>query len=342
MQPQRIVFLYNLYVPKGTELIDAESSMRDVEARLHEALTEQFLTCDADEDMAYGMVKDFYIWSISSAPVDTLTLEDCTTDYSNSTKPPENSECVQVMGNFGMIAFFPAGRRALESWTEADQQVLDDTGYFLDYSMEEGDYNDEIVLQTQFQGFVAPSDANSPSINGANTQLQSSKVEARRTAGATAVVLSALVLSVVALLIYRRKRRNTQMFLQYVEDMSDCSDLYKDGASVDHTVNIVNDVSFDWDNDGKALPPPSPTGIKSRSGRLSRGEIENQHDVHKVCFQLSWFDIEFDFCTHCLNACLHLPISVHFCLLHRLSGDSKPTTNVSPFYKSFPACSRHP
>ncbi|KAL3904793.1 MAG: hypothetical protein SGILL_009930, partial [Bacillariaceae sp.] len=284
MQPQRIVFLYNIYIPEGTERIEAQSSMRDVEARLHDGLTAHFLTCDAEDDMKYGTVKDFYIWSVSSAPVDVLTSSECTQDYSNSTEPPENSDCFQVLADFGMIAFFPATRRALEAWTEADQQVLEETGEFLDYSMEEGDYNDEIVLQTEFQGFVLAGDlAAGPNINGANTQLQSSKMESNRIVGGTALGFAMLaVLAILIFILYRRRRsaRSAQLYLQQLDDMSNSSGLYKDGA----TVSIVNDTSFDdWmeNDDGDAVPPPSPTGIKSRSGRWSNNEDNHQHDVHK-------------------------------------------------------------
>jgi hypothetical protein len=337
-QPQRIVFLYNLYVPEGTERIDAQSSMRDVEKRLHDGLSAHFLTCDAEEDAKYGTVKDFYIWSISSAPPDIMTFDECTQDYSNFTAPPENSDCFQVFANFAMSAFFPTARRqALEAWVQADQQVLDATGDFLDVSMEEGDYNDDTVLQTQFQGFVMPGDpANGPNVAGANTELQTNK-ESRVAAGAVAMGLAFIcLLAVILLTVYRRNRR-AKLYLQHLEEMSKCSDLYKDGASDDHTVNIINDGSFDWvDNNGDVA---STMDVKGSRGQASGNVMEYQHDVHKVCELYSEMlkptcSIEF-----ASSRLIFFFYSVYFCILHCLPGNPKRSANISPFSKDLASCS---
>lgn len=282
LKPQRLVFLYYMYVQNGTENVAVQGKIREMEQRIHNGLVAEFLKCDACQDAKSESIESFYIWSISSSPADDFSPEGCVQEDSNTTvPPPENSECVSVQSNLGMIAFFPARDRALPLATDADPLILEATGEYLEKTMQSGDFDDDVVLQSRFKGFVMPGDPSSgPNVAAANQQLQSNKQQSRIGAGATAMALACLCLLAVVLLTVHRRKRRAELYLQHLEDMSSGSDLYKDGVSVDLTTYIVGDASFDR-ADGHENPSSMDDGDETPQGHFDRNVY--QHDVHQVC-----------------------------------------------------------
>lgn len=286
LKPQRLVFLYHMHVPKETEGVAIQGKVRDMELRIHNGLVEEFLKCNAKEDAQAGTLETFYIWSISSSPSDELDPDSCIQDDSDTAlPPPEGTMCVSVQANLGMIAFFPLIRRlarALQSVTDADGQILEATGDYLTMSMGNGDFDDDVVLQSEFKGFVMPADpSNGPNVAAANQQVQSNKEQSRIGAGATAMALACLFLLVVVLLTIRRRKRRAELYLQHLEDMSSCADLMKDGMTDDRTTYIVGEGSFDLaEAEGDDNFTAVGFGNENQLGRFDSND--HQHDVHQV------------------------------------------------------------
>jgi hypothetical protein len=344
MKPQRLVFLYYMYVPSGTEEDKIQLKIRDVEQRVHKGLVEEFLTCDLSTHPMNETADDFFIWSISSRPPDDLSFGGCIEDNSNSASPPpENSDCIAAQANLGMIAFFPTRGccdNVLQSATNADGRVLKVTGDYLDSAMKSHDFDDDVVLQSQFKGFVIPGDPSSgPNVAVANQRLQSNQKPSRIGAGATAMALACLCLVVVVLLTIRRRKRRAEQYLQHLEGMSTYSDVNKDGMSVDHRTHIVGDTSFDSaEEHGDANNIHSNLVDETSQGH--HGPNNNQHDVHKVC--LCSQNVTTGFLFHRSQSLCCAVVSVFFRLLCSMSAHSKCAAHVSIFGQGIASCPGYP
>jgi hypothetical protein len=142
-KPQLLAFQYNMYVPP---LADVSNATTVMETRLHKGLVDQFLSCDFNDGTT-----TLHILSIGSSPPDEATSEVC--DTSNDPVLTVPTECIVVIAEMSMIAFFPDRRRLQQ--TVADPVVLDSMGDFLNESMANNDFvGDDDVVQVSFQGFV--------------------------------------------------------------------------------------------------------------------------------------------------------------------------------------------
>ncbi|OEU20958.1 hypothetical protein FRACYDRAFT_234589 [Fragilariopsis cylindrus CCMP1102] len=254
LKEQRLVFRYRLFVPEDNPV--TENTITDMEGRVHEGLSRHFLECKEvgrDSDI-------FSIWSISSDPLDIIYSNTC--DLPDDYSPPEKSTCVLMQADLGMYVYFPPSRRnrhlnnekerALKPSpaTDADQQVIEKTGEYLIAAMEGGDFNDdEIVLQTEFVGFIMEEDLHG-TLNGggSNTaaaaqQSQTKQTDSKVVAGTTLMAAAAVCLIAVTIISLHRRKRRSDAYLKHIDDNS----IFSDKDDADRLTCIVDDNdSLDW------------------------------------------------------------------------------------------------
>ncbi|KAG7339252.1 hypothetical protein IV203_002134 [Nitzschia inconspicua] len=285
LKPQRLVFLYYMYVLEDSDEELIQRKIREMELRIHNGLVEEFLKCSVEQDSELEMMKPFYIWGISSSPPDEIFSRGCIqTESDPEVLPAEAMVCIPVKASLGMVAYFPAIRRRdriLQMITDADGQVLGATGEYLAISMENGDFDDDIVLKSEFKGFLMAADpSNGPNVAAVNQEIHVKKVDSRKGAGVTAMSLACFCLIVIVLLTIRRRKRRVELYLQHLEGMSSCSDLIKDDASVDRRTYIVGDGSFDL-VDGLDARNDIAKDIYDQTQKGKFDPNDYQHDVHK-------------------------------------------------------------
>ena len=254
LKEQRLVFRYRLFVPEDNPV--TENTITDMEGRVHEGLSRHFLECKEvgrDSDI-------FSIWSISSDPLDIIYSNTC--DLPDDYSPPEKSTCVLMQADLGMYVYFPPSRRnrhlnnekerALKPSpaTDADQQVIEKTGEYLIAAMEGGDFNDdEIVLQTEFVGFIMEEDLHG-TLNGGGSniaaaaqQSQTKQTDSKVVAGTTLMAAAAVCLIAVTIISLHRRKRRSDAYLKHIDDNS----IFSDKDDADRLTCIVDDNdSLDW------------------------------------------------------------------------------------------------
>jgi hypothetical protein len=215
--PQFLAFQYNMYVPP---LADVSNATTVMETRLHKGLVDQFLSCDFND-----RTTSFHILSIGSSPPDEATSEVC--DTSNDPVPTVPTECIVVIAELSMIAFFPDRRRLQK--TVGDPVVLDSIGDFLNESMANNDFVGDDIVQVSYQGFVnvqTNSETTAPGTDvngvvgvvggGSGDDDKNSKVAV----GSAVVGVAALLLLIVTVLTVRRGRRRQDAYLRHLDDLA--------------------------------------------------------------------------------------------------------------------------
>jgi hypothetical protein len=276
---QRLVFRYHLVVPKDKPV--NESTITDMEGRIHEGLSRHFLECKV-----IGRDSEtFSIWSILSDPLDSIYSDTC--DLPDDYSLPNNSKCVLMQADLKMNAYFSPTRRARHLSSEkqralkpspatnADQQVMEESGDYLIAAMEEGDFNDDkIVLQAQFVGFVMEEDLHG-TLNGGGSnvaaaaqQSQTNQTDPKAVAGAAMMAAAAVCLIAVTIISLQRSKRRSDAYLKHIDDNS----IFSDKDDADRLTCIVGDNdSLDWMHE------------YGHNGTIGDG-MENtayHHDVHK-------------------------------------------------------------
>ena len=261
VEDQALAFKYNLYIPTGYQ--NATDAALTLEHRLHIDMVDQFLLCNFD-----GLAT-FFVISVSSNPEDTVTSDEC--DTSNDPIPLIDSDCVVVIAQLGMEAFFPSSRRLQR--TKADEDVLDATAFYLESSMTNGKFIGGSIVQASFQGFIninifdsngensdASSNGRESSINGQNSSSKKSDI-----AVSSSILGSATccLLLVAFLSIYQRNNRR-ESYLKNLDDLSDLS-TEKDNLSPNVKIHVVNDEFNDMfsldevsQSEKEELPPFHP------------------------------------------------------------------------------------
>jgi hypothetical protein len=291
-QEQRLVFLYHLYVPDDSHGESVMETVDVMEGRIHNGLAQHFLSCTAssEEDPTVR----FDIVSVTSSPPDIALFDDqCVREESLMPSPvPPNSTCVVVVADLGMIAFIPPTTRrrhlrrygrVLASVTEANPQVLEASGEYLDDAMADGDFDGGDVLRVIFRGFVLPGAGDGgvegggvpPIVAGANDELQTGKQDSNVSAGATAVAFAIICLIVVVGMALHRRKSRHDVYVRHLNEMESVTG-DKEYDIDDRTTEIVANDSFDWtvqhyhDEDGRGALMTSEAG-----------GLHYQHDVHK-------------------------------------------------------------
>lgn len=289
-EEQRLVFLYDLFVPDDIDGSSVDGTVNLLEGRIHNGLVQQFLLCPVDNETN----AELYIWEVNSLPMDVmLSNDECIHDASSLSVPP-NSTCVVVASDLGMTAYFPSetGRRKdrLLAFTEANQQVLEASGAYLDEAMTNGDFDGGDVLQIFFRGFVMPevvdggvTGGTPPPVAGANAELQSEQSDSKVVAGALAIAFAVLCLIVVAVLALYRRKRTHELYLEHLGEIESVNDydFEKEYGIDDRRTEILGDSSFDWMEHHEDHP-----GKKGMIGeydftRPVPGGLNDQHDVRK-------------------------------------------------------------
>jgi len=279
---QRLVFHYRLFLPDVTSV--NETIISEMEARIHKGFSQFFLECNV-------VGRDngtFSIWSIFSNPPDFIYSDKC--DLLGDESLPNNSRCILVQADLKMYAYFPHARhlnteRVLEPSlvTDADQQVIQESGDYLIMAMKRGDFNDnQVVLQTQFVAFIMEEDLHG-TLNGggsnvaaAEQQMQTKQGDSKVVAGAMTMAAAAICLIAVTIISLHRRKRRSDAYLKHIDDRSIFTDADKDDA--DRLTYIVGDNdSFDWMNeDGH-----NETNTNVGDGEKNTISLDYHHDVHK-------------------------------------------------------------
>ncbi len=281
---QSLVFEYLLFIPG--EANEKEDIVAVMEERIHDGLVQNFLKCDvgAKSESSNDQTKDFYVWSISPSPRDTIVADPCDLELVLETRPtPSNtSVCMVVQAELQMEVYFPPVRRKLEPAvvTTADPQVIAETGDYLVEAMDQGAFTGDDVLQTRFLGFVtnehghAIVDGGGLNVAGAESQWMQTPQDARLVGGAMTMAVAALCLVVVLALVVRRRRKRSKAFMMHLDGMSTWSNFGKDDD--DYETEILDDNnSLGWFSDNDFLK----NGISYLQERdRMRGE---RQDVHR-------------------------------------------------------------
>ena len=208
-----------------------------MENRLHYEMIDKFLACDYDD------LTTFHIISISSNPQDRVTSDEC--DTANDPVPSVDTECVVVIAQMKMEAFFPS--RRLQQ-TNANEIVLDVSGEYLDSAMADGDFNGGPIVQTSFQGFVNIFDS-----NGGNTQSNNSNgiqaaaspnvsnKKSNMVVSSAIAGLGTLCLLLVIVLSLHRGLKRQERYLKHLQDLSSVSDLSTEYLYRDQKIHIVSE-----------------------------------------------------------------------------------------------------
>jgi hypothetical protein len=244
-KPQLLAFQYNMYVPP---LADVSNATTVMETRLHKGLVDQFLSCDFNDGTT-----TLHILSIGSSPPDEATSEVC--DTSNDPVLTVPTECIVVIAEMSMIAFFPDRRRLQQ--TVADPVVLDSMGDFLNESMANNDFvGDDDVVQVSFQGFVNVQTGGETTDSGADINGVAGVVgggslddekNAKIAVGSAVVGVAALLLLLVTVLSVRRNRRRQDAYLTHLDDLaSSGSDDHSFASNVlaDGKVHLVREDEY--------------------------------------------------------------------------------------------------
>jgi len=178
---------------------------------MHEGLALEFLDCQFDKDVS--------IYSIDSAPEDTVSDEAC---------PPEDdapATCYVVQGEMSMMAWFASSRR-LQA-TEADPLVLGSTGSYLANAMSSGELiaGDAEIVKVEFQGFVNVEDEEqrvAPPVAGVigGQQLQPSNDNSNLVVGASVVGLALIALLAVMMISIKQRRGRQEAYLRHLDELS--------------------------------------------------------------------------------------------------------------------------
>lgn len=313
---QWLVFQYLLFV-SGTvfEIEGKLGVVNDMEGKIHEGLIREFLTCDLNEN--YGSsndeIDDFYIWSISPSPPDSIASQSCGSDLFAETDPslPDDSTCMIVQAALEMQVYFPPVRRhrilskettrELEpvATTMADPQVVSKSGDYLIEAMSRGVFNDDKVLQTRFLGFVTEENVNvmvgtsggAMNVVGAEGYWMAQGPKSRLIGGAMTMAAAAACFIIVTALILHRRKKQSDALWKHIDGMSTFSG-FKDEYD-DPGTEILGDGtnSLGWFSDDFLQRGLSyfEERDKNRNGALS---LDRQHDVH-LCASA--------FCTVCLK-----------------------------------------
>ena len=283
---------------------DEKEDILDVmEQRIHEGLIRRFLKCDlvANSDSSNDEKSDFYVWAISPSPSDSISPDACGSFPVAETdpKPPDESKCMVVQAQVEMQVYFSPVRRILKlsdplprilepaATTSADEQIISESGDYLEEAMRKGAFNGDDVLQTRFLGFIRDSNGH-PTLNsggeklnvaGAEGQLMAPQKKSRVVGGVMTIAGAAICLIVLAALVLHRRKKRSDAFLTHIDGMSTFSGFGKDDC--DPGTEILGDgtSSVGWFSDD------FPNGMsyfderdKNKSGALS---LNRQHDVHK-------------------------------------------------------------
>jgi hypothetical protein len=304
-----------------------QSIVDEVEERIHHGLVEHFMTCLVTEDYEF----DWYIWSIRSQPQDRVTPfgtneydYECVPDpTTNDPVAPPNSSCVRVVAQLHMTAYFVvvnrAGsndnnsgsgrrRRRLEPEAEegqqtpsavtvADPEIMSETGKYLHTAMSDGDYDDEIILQTTFKGFIleenvhdilgtgsGDGDSGGNNIAAATGQAQAQNDDDRLIIGMTFVVFALLCLFALMAIIRRRRRRFIVAHLEYLKQKDDdnATDLDQDFGMYSPTIECDDNSWLDGINGGGGFGS-TPVTRTTTMDSLQEEQLSSsnyQHDVH--------------------------------------------------------------
>jgi hypothetical protein len=290
-QEQTLAFQYNLYT-----IPDAAFSeeMAILEASIHDGLSNEFLKCKYQSKK-----KDepsFHIVSVSAKPDDSLGDTVC--DPTNDSTPSEESKCVVVNAELTMTAYFPSSsRRVLQTGsTDANTEVLESTGDFLNTAMKNGDFETDDIVQVSFQGFVNAQEGGreTPPSSGGGSGIAgviggnppvSNVTDNRVALGGAVVGLAAVVLMIVLFTTSRRRKRRQDAYLEHLEAIS-VSDMgsYDEGRKSrevlgDGRVHLVLDNSEMINSSGDGSTVDFILRDLDTSG-VSRMSSASRHDVH--------------------------------------------------------------
>mmetsp|Transcript_16046 Transcript_16046/g.39296 ORF Transcript_16046/g.39296 Transcript_16046/m.39296 type:complete len:493 (+) Transcript_16046:410-1888(+) len=155
LEDELLHFKYNLYVPTGANQTNA---MNLAEMLIHYGLAEEFLTCDFDDDSSSDDSSPD-IFAIDSSRNATMSSEAC--DTTDDPIPPVDTECVVVLSDVNLTAFYPFSSFP---YSLPNPAIKNATGLYLNSSMARGDFVWGDVIQTVFKGFV--DDDNSTGVAG--------------------------------------------------------------------------------------------------------------------------------------------------------------------------------
>jgi hypothetical protein len=190
-----------------------------MESLLHLGVSDQFLLCSLEKNAT------FHILSVSSSPSDKVTSDVC--DTSSDPVPIVSTECVVVIAEMSMTAFFPSSNRRELQQTFADQKILDESGEYLTDSMANGEFIGGDIVQVSFQGFVNFENGGDGTASDANIfenaivgEGSNSEKTSDIAIGSSVMGVTALILLVVVVMSVQRGRRHRNAYLRHLEDLS--------------------------------------------------------------------------------------------------------------------------
>lgn len=199
---QLVNFTYQVYLTSGSK--DPLTSIRALEKQLHSLSLDNYLDCD------FNVTKNFYVYSVSSLPLDTIN------DGESCTNVPTNEsafDCYVVQGGLTLEIFYTSRRRLQQTATLiTDPNVVNSLGGFLKQAFD----NVTILENTDLQGadFIGldnvggttpPNQDYQPGASTGSTQA-SGPAQSTVVVSALAVSVAALIFVFVVIVAARRRR----------------------------------------------------------------------------------------------------------------------------------------